>query len=418
MASFNLTNFDAAMKHMYPYKKVENLVYKNNPLLAMIPKETKFPGRNATFAVEYGMTTGRSATFQTAQNNRGGTKLEDFVVTRVKDYAVVSVDNETLLAADGSEGSLLDVAKSKTDSALAALSRAMGRDVYRSGSGAIGNVHASPSLGDTTIELVAGHAVNFEVGMRLSASATDGSVLRVGVLEVVGIDRDADTFTANVAGTTGITGLSAGDFLYAEGDAQNAATARSKLAGIDAWIPATVSATAFFGVDRTQDATRLGGQRYTTAGTIQQKLIQASVRTSREGGRPDKCFMNPTDWATLALDLEGKAVFTASSEIAHTYNRGYNAKESAGSIGFSSLQLATPAGIVQIYSDHNCPVGTCYLLQMDTWVLKTLGAAPRILDFDGLKGVREANNDGVEYRWGYYGNMICKAPGFNCRVTL
>ena len=72
MASFNLTNFDAAMKHMYPYKKVENMVYKNNPLLAMIPKDTKFPGRNATFAVEYGLTNGRSATFQTAQNNRNG----------------------------------------------------------------------------------------------------------------------------------------------------------------------------------------------------------------------------------------------------------------------------------------------------------------------------------------------------------
>ena len=131
MASFNLTNFDAAMKDMYPYKKVENMVYKNNPLLAMLPKETTFPGRNATYAVEYGMTNGRSATFATAQNNRSGTQLEDFVVTRVKDYAVVSVDNETLLAADGNEGSLLDVAKSKTDSALHALSRAMGRDVFR-----------------------------------------------------------------------------------------------------------------------------------------------------------------------------------------------------------------------------------------------------------------------------------------------
>jgi len=110
MASFNLTNFDAAMKHMYPYKKVENLVYKNNPLLAMIPKETKFPGKNATYAVEYGLTPGRSANFATAQANRGGTQLQEFVVTRVKDYAVVSVDNETLLAADGNEGSLLDVA--------------------------------------------------------------------------------------------------------------------------------------------------------------------------------------------------------------------------------------------------------------------------------------------------------------------
>ena len=55
---------------------------------------------------------------------------------------------------------------------------------------------------------------------------------------------------------------------------------------------------------------------------------------------------------------------------------------------------------------------------MDTWKFKSLGQAPRILDFDGLKGVREANSDGVEYRWGYYGNMLCTAPAFNCRIAL
>ena len=417
MASFNLKNFDAAMKHMYPYKKVENLCYKNNPLLAMIPKETKFPGRNATFAVEYGMTTGRSATFQTAQNNRGGTKLSDFVVTRVKDYAVVSVDNETLLAADGNEGSLLDVAKSKTDSALAALSRTMGRDIYRSGGGSIGEVLATdgglPSLADTTIELKAGHAINFEVGYRIKASATDGGSLRPGVLEVTGVDRDADTITVNVAGTTGIPALAADDHFHIEGDAADGGT-NLKMSGLDAWIPSAITATPFFGVNRAQDATRLGGQRQAWATSTQATIINAAVKTAREGGRPDAFFCNPSDWAELALDLEGKALLAGSDSS----RRRYGAKDSAATFGFASLQLASPAGMISIYADHNCPINVGYLLQLDTWALKTLGQAPRILDFDGLKGVRESNADGVEYRWGYYGNLICKAPGFNCRVAL
>ena len=261
MPSFNLTNFDAAMKHMYPYKKVENMVYQNNPLLAMIPKDTSFPGRNATYAVEYGMTSGRSATFQTAQNNRSGTRIEDFVVTRVKDYAVVSLDNETLLAADGSEGSLLDVAKAKTDSALHALSRAMGRDIYRSGTGAIGQCHAgtSPSA-DTTLELIEGHAVNFEVGMRIKGSATDGSALYEGVLEVTAVNRDDDVLTVSVNSTTGIPSLTTSDFLYVEGDAANGGS-NIKMAGLDSWLPSSVTSSSFFGVDRTLDTTRLGGQR-------------------------------------------------------------------------------------------------------------------------------------------------------------
>jgi hypothetical protein len=407
MASFNLTNFDAAMKDMYPYKKVENMVYKNNPLLAMLPKETTFPGRNATYAVEYGMTNGRSATFATAQNNRSGTQLEDFVVTRVKDYAVVSVDNETLLAADGNEGSLLDVAKSKTDSALHALSRAMGRDVFRSGTGSIGQIHASPSLGNTTVELVAGHAINFEVGMRLKASATDGSTLYSGTLEVTGVDRDNDVLTVVGNATDSIASLSADDFLYVEGDFG------AKMSGLDAWLPASVTSDTFFGVDRTVDSTRLGGQRQSYANSVMETIINAGVKVAREGGRPDALFMNPTDWAELAIDLEGRAA------VAGEHNRRrYGAGESDASFGFSSLSVATPTGMVECFADHNCPINVAYMLQLDTWKLKSLGPAPRMLDFDGLNGIRQSNEDGVEYRFGYYGNILCTAPGYNCRIAL
>ena len=413
MASFNLTNFDAAMKHMYPYKKVENMVYKNNPLLAMIPKETSFPGRNATYAVEYGMTNGRSASFATAQNNRSGTKLEDFVVTRVKDYAVVSVDNETLLAADGSEGSLLDVAKSKTDSALHALARTMGRDIYRSGTGAIGQVHAGTSpTTSTTLTLIAGHAVNFEVGMRLKSSATDGSALYDGVLEVVGVDRDADTLTTNVNTTTGIPSITTSDFLYVEGDAANGGS-NIKMSGLDAWVPSSVTSSSFFGVDRTLDKTRLGGQRQTFSTAVHDTIINAGVKVAREGGRPDAVFMNPTDWAELALDLEGRSAVAAANN-----RRRYDAGDTVASLGFSSISIATPSGMIDVYADHNCPINVAYMLQLDTWKLKSLGPAPRLLDFDGLKGIRQANEDGVEYRWGYYGNLLCTAPGYNCRIAL
>ena len=416
MASFNLTNFDEAMKHIYSPKKVENVVYQNNPLLSMIPKETSFPGRNTTYAIEYGMTSGRSANFQTAQNNRSGTRIQDFVVTRVKDYAVVSVDNETLLAADGNEGSLLDVAKAKTDSALHVLSRTMGRDIYRSGSGSCGEtIGSGGTYSGTTLELKPGDAVNFEVGMRLRASAGDGDTLRPGLLEVIGIDRDADTLTTSQVCTT-ITGIADGDFLYVEGDAANGG-ASLKISGIDAWIPAQANLTSasFFGVDRTLDKTRLGGQRSTFNSSVHETLINAAVKVAREGGRPDALFMNPTDWAQLALDLEGKALITSTGA---THNRRYDPGDRKAQFGFSSISVATPTGIVDVYADHNCPLDVGYLLQMDTWKFKSLGAAPRLLDFDGLKGIRQANEDGVEYRWGYYGNLICTAPGYNCRITL
>ena len=431
MPSFNLANFDAAMKHMYPYKKVENLVYDNNPLLAMIPKETKFPGRNATYAVEYGVTPGRSANFQTAQNNRGGTKLQDFVVTRIKDYAVVSLDNETLLAADGNEGSLLDVAKSKTDSALLAMSRTMGRDVFRSGNGSIGINDQSVSSGTgTTITLTnANDIVNFETGMRISSvsNADPAAALYANgaAVEITGIDRDAGTLTIATAMEAvwgGGSAIAADSALIPEGDAQNGGSAL-KMTGLDAWIPATVTSASYWGVDRTQDSTRLGGQRiaYNSDLSKVRHIIKAGTRLAREGGRPDCVFVNPMALELIAAELEGHgsiATPAIASAVPAASQRRYNGKDAAVQFGFTSISVATPAGVVDLISDHNCPSGVAYMLQMNTWALKSLGAAPRMLDFDGIKGLREANSDGVEYRWGYYGNLLCKAPAYNCRIAF
>ena len=415
MSSFNSTNFLSAMKHMYPIKKVENLVYKNNPLLAMIPKNTSFPGRNATYAVEYGMTHGRSATFATAQANRTGTLLKDFVVTRVKDYAIVSVDNETLLAADGSEGSLLDVAKSKTDSAIHALSRAMGRDIYRSGTGSICKLAASSGVAASVVTLTSGGTLQVEVGMRLKGSATDGSALYDGVITVESVDRKANTFATTVAPGTAMASLGNDDFLYVEGDAANNSS-NIKMAGLDSWLPSSVAASgdSQFGVDRYVDATRLAGQNIDMLDSSHvTTLIAGAVTVAREGGRPDKVFMNPADWQELSLDMEGTALKTAANS-----RRRFDNDDTSAKFGFATLQLASPAGMIDIVADHNCPVGVCYMLQMDTWQFKSLGSAPRLLDFDGLKGLRQSNEDGVEYRWGYYGNLLCTAPGYNARIAL
>ena len=170
------------------------------------------------------------------------------------------------------------------------------------------------------------------------------------------------------------------------------------------------------GVNRSVDSTRLGGQRLAGSfSTIRESLIDAAVQVAREGGRPDAVFMNPLDWAELAKSLEGTTT-VASGQSPH--RRRYDSKDATATFGFSSLTLAAPTGMLDLYADHNCPENRCYMLQMDTWKLKTLGSAPRILDFDGLQGVRQANEDGVEYRWGYYGNLLCTAPGFNATISL
>jgi hypothetical protein len=53
---------------------------------------------------------------------------------------------------------------------------------------------------------------------------------------------------------------------------------------------------------------------------------------------------------------------------------------------------------------------------MDTWKLYTTGKAVRVIDTDGLQMLRQAASDGVEVRYGMYGNMGCRAPGANINI--
>lgn len=87
-------------------------------------------------------------------------------------------------------------------------------------------------------------------------------------------------------------------------------------------------------------------------------------------------------------------------------------------IGFQSLTIIGPKGPIQIVADQNCTPDVAYLLQMDTWSLNSLGAAPHILDLDGNRMLRENDDDAYELRVGFYGNVACTAPGYNARVAL
>lgn len=42
MASLDLSSFASALKQHYTRDRVENMVYKDNPLLAMLPKMKQF----------------------------------------------------------------------------------------------------------------------------------------------------------------------------------------------------------------------------------------------------------------------------------------------------------------------------------------------------------------------------------------
>jgi hypothetical protein len=239
------------------------------------------------------------------------------------------------------------------------------------------------------------------------ADPADGGSLRDSgkTLTISSIDRDAGTLEMSASGAT-ISGLTANDLIIPEGDHN------LRLTGLDGWLPSTAptSGDSFFGVDRSDDATRLAGIRFDAAGmNILEAVIDASSRGAENGARPDKLFINFDKWRELCNYLGSQKMYTQGTAWAPS-------GQPKADVGFQGVKIHGPSSVIEVYADRHCPAGTGYLLQMDTWCLHSTGGVPMLLEEDGQTILREATDDAYEGRWGCYYQMYCNAPGYNVRI--
>ena len=116
--NFDLTAANAVLKELYFGQTPENLVYRTNPLLAMIPKKTDAGGKYVPAPIIVGASQARSATFTNAQANQSPVLAKEFLVTRVSDYSIATIDNQTLLATKGDKAAFVDGLKTVVDGAF------------------------------------------------------------------------------------------------------------------------------------------------------------------------------------------------------------------------------------------------------------------------------------------------------------
>lgn len=399
--ALDVTSFAYALKAHYDSKRMEQMTLKDNPLLALVAKKTDFGGDGTwTLPVMFAGPQRTSADFAKAQANTSTSKGIKFLIPRKSEYSFASIKNEVMEASEGNANAFMEAATLEIDQAINSSSRSIAAALYGSGSGSLGQI---ANISTAVITLADSDSVmNFEVGMKLELSATDGSgSVRSGTITIAGVDRDAGTITASAAVTSGISAAAVNDYIFKEGDYNN------KITGLAGWIPATAptGSDSFFGVNRSQDATRLAGIRFNgTAMPIEEALNKTAARLAREGSKPTHVFMNFTKWSELVVSLGTKVQYV---------DVRLNAE-----IGFQGVQINGPNGAIKVVPDLNCPGNRAYMLQLDTLTLKSLKAMPRILDADGNKMLREASADAYEVRIGGYGNLGCHAPGYNAVILL
>ena len=400
------TTVAEALKEHYKPMRIKEMVYQNNPLLALMPKYTKFGGENLPLPIIVTGPQRRSANFGNAQANTSTSSLKQFLLTRVSDYSIASISHEAIRASANDTDAFIRYATMEVDGAIHSLKRSIAVALYRDGTGSIGIQGAADPAGGSALTLATTEDIsNFEVGMQLvlAETATGALLSNVGTLNVTAVNRVTGVITVS---ETLHTDADAADHIFQLGDAHAGASFK-KIRGLEAWCPESAPGSSpFFGVDRTSDVTRLGGNRFDgSAQPIEEALIDGLSLAARNGGTPSHVFMNYADYANLEKALGSKVSYEKLSSP-------------DANVGFKALQVHGPAGTVSVIPDVNCQLNVAWALQLDTWSLNSLGEAPAILDLDGMSMLRESGDDAYEVRVGAYMQVGCSAPGWNCRIKL
>lgn len=392
----NSTNLSALYKILYPQGHVPDETYQDYPMLALMGRDENFYGSSMFLPLKYGNGNKRSSTFSSAQSNSGPSSNVGFTVTRARDYAVAYIDNESMEASEKDQGAFVDIFKHEVDSAMKASVQSEAQSLAGDGTGIIGQISADSTVASSVITLADIEQVtNFEVGNVLVATATVGGAARAGSVTLTAVNRRTGQLTVSGNWSAGIGAIAAGDYLAIDGDLN------LKPKGFSAWIPESdPSSTAFFGVDRTPDLLRLSGVRADySAKPIEEALVSAAKDMNLNGAMVDYGFLSYGKHAELENALGSKVQFV-------------DVMSQAG-IGFRGIKIVSGKKPITILSDLTCKSERLWMMQSETWKLRSLKKSIRLLEQDGLKSLRQSNADGQEVRIGGYKQFTCEAPGYN-----
>ena len=426
----------AVLKELYidDQSFMKDLVYSKNPSFAMIPKDESTDGLAGKYIpcpIQYGDPQGRSHTFLNAQGNQTPNQYQSFFVYIIQDYQLVTITNLLIEQTRSNAGSFVDEMKREMDGGIKNLSNNMAFEQFGSGTATRGFIGSAITLvSGTTYQFTLSNPqqiVNFEVGMTIQASATDGgAVLPTGTPAtpdlgtVSSVQRDTGVIQFVVLQGAPQTDWALNDAITVQGDIPPSGGSGfgpigqtgSYLAasGYSAWIPAVDPATtdSYWGVNRSVDPTRLAGLRFNASSyTIEEGVVNALAFANREGADPDVMVLNFNSYSALENALGAKVQYV-------------DIKHEEADVAFEGIRFHSAYGYLTVYADRNALafVGLC--LTMDTWKLRSLDKAPHILTYglEGLEGLRVGNSDALEVRIGAYYNYTCNAPGWNLRILL
>lgn len=386
MASGGLTNTAYIYKRRYSDKQVIDMASRRHPTMAMMAKEGGFSGVTFHYAAQYGDPQGISGTFADAQTAAETLKGEQYAASRSLKFGIITLDGESMAAAEGSDGAFFDLVTRTTDGIINAMGNNLAFDLQRSGDGMRGR-RSSASTNVITLSLQ-DDVRNFHVGMTVIASANaDGSSARTGSTKVASVDKSSSTIT--LVSAAGITSFADNDYLFRLGDPGTC------MDGMEDIYPlaAVTSGDSFRGVDRSVQVELLTGARIDdTATAIEENAGLVAVTISQNGQQADTLCLNPINYWQVVRRLNAKVEYDDGGGTAN--------------YGFEYFKVHTPAGTLKCYSDPDVPTNRGRVLQMKSNYIKTLKSFIHVISDDGRPNLRQTSADGIEARVRSMGNLV------------
>ena len=378
----------AMLKVYYKKEGIQNLLFRNSPLLKKINKE-RVEGKEQRFAAMYSRGGAAGGDF-TAAKTQAATVAQtaEFCVTPGQLFSVYTMNAKEVAASRSNAGAYMRVGGAKMFAASESFRKTLAAALYGAG---YGEICAVPSGGweftastPTTITLPEDAIMKIDVGSKLVIKATRETA-----------ETSAqNTLTVNAINGTTVTVTPSGNT-----DATQAyivclagsMSGNSPLlpVGLDGWLPVTKKrtgetwasfiATSFFGVDRSVNPDRLAGAFYNGTGASEAKkscVMKLIKALRRQGSLCDMIVMNDTDFLEFAQELETtNTYFTATS----------TKEKKTANVGFSDITAAFSTNYIE-----NC-IDDPYLVRGRFYVLSS-----DAVEFWGYTNADKVVNDTVE----------------------
>ena len=378
----------AMLKVYYKKEGIQNLLFRNSPLLKKINKE-RVEGKEQRFAAMYARGGAAGGDF-TAAKTQAATVAQtaEFCVTPGQLFSVYTMNAKEVAASRSNAGAYMRVGGAKMFAASESFRKTLAAALYGAG---YGELCAVPSGGwpltanaDTTVTLPEDAIMKIDVGSKLVIKATR---------------ETAETSAQNTLTVKAINGTTVTVTPSADTDATQAyivclagsMSGNSPLlpVGLDGWLPVKAKRTGetwtgfiddlFFGVDRSVNPDRLAGAFYNGTGASETKkscIMKLIKALRRQGSLCDMIVMNDDDFLAFSAELETtNTFFTATS----------TKEKKTANVGFSNITAAFSTNYIEnCIDDPYCPKGRFYVLSSDA------------VEFWGYTNTEKALNDGVE----------------------